>query len=316
MDHARLQGLLTKVSDIGRISESEARQIVSEIYQDGIVSRQEADALFDLNDRLDGADPLWDERFREAIKDFLLTVEAPIGWIDNDECDWLMSRIIRDGEVRLETEIDLLLDVLRYAEGAPEQLGRFAMKVTCDHARKDGKITARDVERIRRALYAGAGDGANWVTREEAGALFALNDACAHAKNDPEWNDLFARAIANHLLAAAHPDPETEAEALAREAWLTRESGGVAAIFAAAASSLTDGTWFEKVTYNPERARKARHAAKLAALNAAERVDPSEEDWLMKRLGWDKTVSSAERALIDFLKKEAPGFTHGIVIAA
>ena len=57
-------------------------------------------------------------------------------------------------------------------------------------------------------------------------------------------------------------------------------------------------------------------AARDAANRAAVQVDTEEEDWLVNRLGWDKDVNPAERALIDFLKKEAPGFTVGIVEAA
>ena len=33
---------------------------------------------------------------------------------------------------------------------------------------------------------------------------------------------------------------------------------------------------------------------------------------MLRRLGWDKTVSPAERALVDLLKSEAPGFAQGL----
>lgn len=316
MDNADLEGLMAKVAELGRVSEEEARRIVNEVYDDGVVSRAEADTLFDLNDRLSGADPLWDARFGEAIKDYLLTVEAPIGWVSEEECVWLIERIKRDGDTRIATEVDLLLDVLRFAEGAPAKLGLFALQACCTLAAQQGQVLPQDVERIRRALYAPAGDGAIWVTRSEAAALFKLNDQVAHARNDKAWNDLFARAIANHLMACAHPDPQNEAEALSREKWLESKTGGVGSFFGAAVSSMTDGSWFSKVTYNADMAAQARRAAKEAAERAAAEVDTVETDWLVQRLGWDKTISPAERALLDFLKEEVPGFTAGIASAA
>ena len=316
MEQFELKSLMAKVADLGRVSEAEARRIVKEVYDDGVVSRAEADALFELNEKLSGSDQLWDDRFREAIKDYLLTVEAPVGWVSDEECKWLIERISRDGRVGLETELDLLLDVLRYAEGAPQELGLFALQAICDYAKSVGQVDGLIVERIRRALYAPAGDGASWVTRAEAVCLFELNDAIGRSRNDTSWNDLFARAIGNHLMASAHPSPISEQDALSREKWLQARSGGLAGFFGTAVKSMSDGSWFDKIAYDPQKAKRAKLATQEAARQAAKAVDTEEEDWLVNRLGWDKDVNAAERALIDFLKKEAPGFTVGIVEAA
>jgi len=253
MEQAELENLMSKVADLGRMSEQEARKIVNEVYDDGVVSRAEAEALFDLNNKLSGADQLWDDRFREAIKDYLLTVEAPIGWVTDEECQWLIERISKDGRISLETELDLLLDVLRYADGAPRELGLFTLKSICDYAKAETHIDSATVERLRRALYAPGGDGAIWVTRDEAVCLFELNDSVGRSKNDTSWNDLFARAIGNHLMAAAHPSPVSEQDALSREKWLKARSVGVAGFFGAATKSMADGTWFDKIAYDPEK---------------------------------------------------------------
>lgn len=168
---------------------------------------------------------------------------------------------------------------------------------------------------MRRALFAPAGEGAIWVTREEATVLYLTNDAIAFAKNDPAWNDLFARAIANHLLAAAHPSPMSESEALERERWLG-EGADVGDFLAKITNGFAEGSWFEKVSYNTDKAADARMAAREAALREAEQVDDEENAWFLKRLGWDKKISPAERALVDFLKQEAPGFADGIAVIA
>jgi len=119
-----MQLLMARIANLGAVSEAEARRIVNEVYRDGIVSREEAEALFRLNDQLADRDPVWVERFIEAIRDFLLTRETPHGWVTDAESDWLIGVIGRDGHIETESEIDLLREVLRPAEGAPEALSR------------------------------------------------------------------------------------------------------------------------------------------------------------------------------------------------
>lgn len=315
MKAATPQSPLEKIKTLGKMTKAEASDLINEVYRDAIVSRGEADALFALNARLTGPGRVWDSRFIEAICDYLLTRSPPEGWVTDEEAEWLVGHIAADGKICTETELELLLVLLRKAEGAPRKLAEFTLDAVGERIIGLGRAEKDDVERLRRALYAQAGDGALWVTRAEASLLFRINDTIAFAKNAPAWNDLFARALANHLLAAAHPDPMTEAGALAREAWLKDHSTGVAGFFAKMGASLTDGSWFEKVMHDPEKAARARLAAREAAMKEGRRISREESDWFLKRLGWDKKVSPAERALIDFLKDEAPGFAQGLAAA-
>ena len=71
--------MMSRVAKLGEISETEARRIVDETYQDGIVSRGEAEALFRINEVLKASDPEWSSRFQEALKDYLQTREPPEG---------------------------------------------------------------------------------------------------------------------------------------------------------------------------------------------------------------------------------------------
>ena len=316
MQQVDLDSLKTKAAETGRISDEEARAIMSTVYGDGVISRDEAEAMFALNDTLSGANRFWDERFCEAIKDFLLTVEAPVGWITKEESDWLKAMISKDGRIGLATELDLLLNVLRYAEGAPAELGLYTLSAISDYAKAQSYVDASTVERLRRALYAAAGDGAVWVTRKEAVCLFDLNDVVFAAENDPSWNDLFARAIGNHVMAAAHPNPQSEEDAFAREKWLQESSSGLGGFFASMAGSLSDGSWLKKAKANPAAEMREQYAEKEAIMRDAETVNTEEENWLINRIGWDKKVTPAEQALIAFLKKEAPGFAADIVSAA
>ena len=314
-----LARLAASITDDGVVSEEEAKQIARSVYQDGIVSRAEAEQLFSINNQLDGSSPDWDSLFVETIKDFLVTVEAPEGWCTEEEGKWLVDQINRDGEVKLASEVDLMIAVLRQAKGAPLELSRFALNTVCDRVRKEGRALPGDIERLRYLLYASSGEGQAWVSRYEATQLFRLNDDICNAPNDPAWNDLFARAIGNHLLASAHPNPVDEAEAFRREAWVKDTSASASGFFGRMFTQSFEGGlsgWFKKVSFSEEQAMQARRAVVEAAQRDGEKVTEDESAWFLKRLGWDNKVSPAEKALIEFLKKEAPGFVHGVTIAA
>ena len=307
--------LMARVAKLGEISESEAHRIINEIYKDGIVSRAEAESLFRLNDMLSAMDPAWISRFQEAMKDYLLTREPPEGWITDGEAEWLIAQVQNDAHIPSLDELDLLIELLRKADGAPEKLARFTVEAVSDRIISDGIASLNMVERMRYALYAGAGHGGLWVSQFEAGLLFKTNDAIAEADNAPTWNDLFARAVGNHLMARAHPDPQTVEGALARESWLQDSSSSTGGCFSRMGASFSSGNWFEMITHNGRKAARARQTAAEAADREAEKVTEFENEWLLAGIGADGKVSPAETALIEFLKQEAPGFAQGLAVA-
>ena len=307
--------LMARVAKLGEISEAEAHRIVNEIYKDGIVSRAEAESLFRLSDTLTASDPAWSSRFHEALKDFLLLREPPEGWITDAEADWLIAQIEHDGLLPSLDELDLLIELLRKADGAPEKLARYTLDALSRQIIADGIASLTMVERMRAAIFAGAGEAGIWVNQYEAAVLFKTNDAIADADNAPTWNDLFARAIANHLMARAHPSPQTVGEALSREAWLQDTSSSTAGFFGRMGASFGSGNWFEMITHNGRKAARARQKAAEAADREAEKITEFENSWLLDGVQADGRVSPAEQALIEFLKQEAPGFAQGLAVA-
>ena len=98
---------------------------------------------------------------------------------------------------------------------SPSQLCVYALEQVA-HAVVDGKgplmlggalvpglIAKAEVELLRRILHAHGGDGNIAITRAEAEVLFRINERTAQAKNDPSWNDLFVKAIANFVMCSA-----------------------------------------------------------------------------------------------------------------
>ena len=307
---------MARVAKIGEMSEAEALRIVNEIYTDGIVSRSEAETLFRLNEMLSATDANWASRFQEAVSDFLLTREAPEGWITDEEAEWLIAQVQMDVEKPSVTELDMFVAILRKADGAPVDLAQYALNAISYRIIEEGVATPAMIERMRYALYAGGGEAGLWVSQFEASVLFRTNDAIADAENDPAWNDLFARAVGNHLMARAHPEPRSIEEALSRETWLKDTSVNPGGFFARMGASFLSGEWFAAVTYDPKKAERARMLAADAATREAEKVTASENEWLLASVHEDGAVSPAEQALIDFLEAEAPGFSHGLAAAA
>ena len=309
------EGLLAQISTVVKLSETDAHRVATDLYRHGILSLTDAEALFRLNFTTAGTDPAWDRLFIAAMKEFVLVHSDPKSWVTEDETDWLIENIRRDMTGPIASEVDLLLQIIRYAEGVPERLGYFALQMACARITHVGKATPEDVERVRRALIVPAGESHSWISGQEAELLVRTNDAIAFSANDPSWNDLFARAISNHLMARAHPEPSSEQSLLSRDHWVGDMRPEPGTFLEHARTGVSDDGWFEPISQDEKKADAARSVARQAALREANIGTDDETSWFLKRLELDKSVSLAERALIDFLKLEAPGFTQGLAVA-
>ena len=166
--------IMDQVTLLGEMSETDARKVMETVYEDGIVSRNEAETLFRIREQLQSTDPLWGPRFSEAVKDYLLGKEPPEGWVTNEEASWLIGEIKRFGDVPCLDDIDLMLAVLRHAEGAPQELALFALDAVCQQIKTSGRASSNLVDRARAAVFAMSSDGGTWVSRNEAALLLSL----------------------------------------------------------------------------------------------------------------------------------------------
>ncbi|MEO9968666.1 MAG: hypothetical protein ABJG15_02355 [Hyphomonadaceae bacterium] len=315
MDKSDQHSLLMKVGDLGKVSENEARALLDEVSEDGIVSKSEAEAVFAINRQLDEAFPDWDLRFRTVLKDYLLTAEAPIGWMDEHECAWLIGQIAPYSDSVKLNEADLLLDLLPHAEGDPLGVVKCAFAAIIDISIRNGRVGRDLVERLRALLLAGADREIAWITQWEAQGLLRINESVGFARNDESWNHLYSRSMANHLMARAHPDPEIMAEALDRTKWLVApDEAELGGMYLLGIQSADSGNWFEGFAPSGSTAKLAHETARQLA-DQTGISENEDEDWLINRLGWGNTITSADRTLIRFLKDETPGFSLGMALA-
>lgn len=310
-------GLIDLSNDIIARSEVTTADILAlrqDIFGEITVTRDEAEALFRIDEGTERRVAEWRILFLEALTDWLIRQQEPQGYITDAQADWLVARIEADKRARDGTEIELVVRVLEQADSAPPSLAAFGLTlVSRSVVENDGVISATEVQRMRRLMFAPSGPGRLAISREEAEVLFDLNDATRGAANDPSWTDFFMRAVANAVTAAAGWAPPGREEALRRERWLAdpdadiasgivRELGQVA-VRGLAPAELIRGLFEPDVaeTFFKEREQSRLHAASTAAP-----VNAEEARWLVDRIGRDGDFDANERALIAFLKELAP----------
>ncbi len=118
-----LEQLKSDVLADGVIDAAEVKEIETVLYADGVIDKDEADFLFELNDAVSGKDnhSSWTELFIKAIASFVLDDEGSNGEIDADEAAYLAEKIQGDGQIDA-TEEALLKYLRSQVESFPESL--------------------------------------------------------------------------------------------------------------------------------------------------------------------------------------------------
>ena len=159
---------------------------------------------------------------------------------------------------------------------------------------------------MRRILYAFGGEGGVAITRAEAEVLFDINDASQGANNDPEWTDLFVKAIANCIMAASGYRRR-------RARWRWPVSGG--SIRPMPGSAVSSPRW------RPAASRASSRRTPCPGRGGVGRAQCGDATrkfalprWspVTRRSGWrgashrDGHVGENEKALLRFIGNEAP----------
>jgi len=309
----------------GSIKDADVWTLRRSYYEDGSISAEEAEAILALNDACPVQDPAWADCFVETITDFIVDQAVPEGYLTQENAQWLIRQIAKDGQIGSKTELELLLNVLDKARWVPQSLARFALVQVRDAITHNsgplrvGKargasaasssalppgVSAADVDLLRRILYSFGGDGNLPVTQGEAEILFEIDAATAEADNHPSWSDLFIKAIANCVLAASGYAVPPRAVALARDAWLERRGelfiDEVLSGLTAPIRKLFGG--YRQQT-NEEQAI-ARLTRQKIEIITHEGIKPADVRWLAERIGGDGKPTANARSLLIFLEAE------------
>jgi hypothetical protein len=302
-----------------RITPLDVLELRKLVFRDGVVASKEAQALFGLNETCKDQCAEWQAFFIEAITDYIVHQAKPAGYVSAKNADWLIEAISHDGKVETRTELELLVRVLEVAKFSTERLVAFALSQV-KHAVVEGTgplahgadltpgvIEKGEVDLLRRILYAFGGDGNIAITRLEAEVLFEINDAVATARNDPSWNDLFVKAIANFVMCASGYQAPTREVALRQESFLDRadaDIGGFMARMASTGGRELLAAYRQSVDIDADW--EARNQWHDACARRAERCDNVEARWLAERIGKDGRLQENEEALVRFIKETSP----------
>jgi len=285
--------------------------------QDMSIDAREADILFEL-DKLASKPDEWANYFTLVLTTYLVRQGTPYGYINDAIAAWLIARIDHDGVVETETELRLLMNVLKVAEQPGERLEAYAInqvkqsvlsgkgRVGQDNL-VPGIIGKAEVEILRRIFYSVGGNGGMGITSMEAKEIFALNEATKGRENHPEWQRFFVGAIANHLMMIAAPPKMDMTEAKRREDWLEGKTGSNLGWNNLSATSIISA--FKEVfgpksdDYDPTGGFSILQDG---ALQTEERITETEAKWLIDALNADGEIDANEQALLNFIRQECP----------
>jgi len=303
--------VLAAVAASARITPEDAAGVRAAIYSDALISADDAEALFAINDAARSAAPEWRDLFVQALTDYVVVQAHPEGYVDADVADWLAARINDDGRIKSATELELLIRILERASAVPPAFFRLVLThvetyaLTETRRAGDGPaLTADEVALVARLIYALAGGGGGAaVSRPEAELLFRLNDAAKGRPNDPAWRDLFANAVGAHVLSSVGYAPPDRDEALRRLAPPPRRYDDMPVSDIGRLIYLAE-KFAEVARQDAEDARA--QAAATRAVAAAEQLDEDEAAWLADRIARHGQLDDNEIALLRLLADRAP----------
>jgi hypothetical protein len=214
--------------------------LLQDVYADGIGTREEAEELIAFDRTLTEATPGWTDFFAASVADHLVRRQPPFDVVDFENSSWLMATLRKGRHTVTASGFAVLLRLIETAQDVPPALVGFAIRQVRSAviARRRPASGARlsfnrmidsdTAALVRRIVLGCAGFGGRAVTREEAEALFDLHDLSASGANDTDFDDLFFKAVAHHLIAETQHAVPLRSVALSRQSDFPRGDGQAA----------------------------------------------------------------------------------------
>ena len=266
-------------------------------------------ALFAINDAITAPLDEFSDCFSEAITHFLLKQDWPHDFMSDENANWLMSAIDKDGKVESHAELELLVRVVEKAENAPETLKTYAQTqleaviltgegpTRRGGAIHPGTIDTAEVALLRRLVFAAGGGDASKVGASEAELLFRIKDATIGKSNAPEWETLFVQGIANHLMAHSSYVALSRERAAELNKVMDDASPNIGGFLSRIAGAISLDALFKSST---AKAAEDHDAVVEADLQIA----ADEAAWLKRQIAADGATDALEKAVLAFIIDE------------
>ena len=297
----------------GTVTSQEVLALRREGWGDGIITREEAEALFAVNNALSTRDEEWTDFFVEAIGEYVLNGTAPRLQCNEAEAQWLIAQVDHDGVLESYAELEALVRIIERAENVPVSLKNYVLEQVerevltgAGPTRHDGDLSATHISSaeariLRRVVFSSGGHGPAAVSRFDAEMLFRLKDETLAEENAPEWDDLFVDGVANYLRGFALQSAQLDHDrALELQAFVADNKANVGRFFGRMAKETPQvlnhfGKAFGKRQSRPSFAEQQAAGAV---------VTDSEQDWLDAMIDADGEVDDLERRLMARLAEE------------
>jgi hypothetical protein len=312
----QFRALADQAQTDGQISADEILGLRREGWADGRIEPAEAEALFVLNDHLAERTTGWVDFFVEAVGEFILAGGNPRGFVSEEQAEWLMARLDRNGQVDTMAELELLGHLFDKAERVPETLRAYALNQieqivltgsgpTRDGGQVDGaRITPAECRLLKRFVYSFASETPGGVSRAEAEMLFRLKDATLGADNAEDWPDLFVKAVANHLMAHNRFAQLSDDRARALDSFMSDATPRLGAFFGRMAGASVSGGFSEAASRVLGFGRKGAERDRDAEVASDARITELEEAWLQQQVDANHQLDVLDKALLRFLAAE------------
>lgn len=324
MSHvSRIADITDELVSKSSITADDVLRLRKEVWSNGLVTREDAEALFALDQGCAEKDAAFIAFYIEALTDYMVWQADPPKYISEENAKFLIDHVVKNGRINGASELMMLTNVLYWALSAPPALGEFVLDAVRESVlspqtavygsnRPPALIGAGDVEIVHRVIHAPGGPGGLTVTQREAELLFELNDATTDEENAAGWSDVFVKGVANFLM---FPRPASVFEIDAerhRQRWL-KERGTVSGFLSNIAKSggrldiPFAEAWKAADLIGSVSAREAAEAeyAREREMEFRESIDENEAKWLIARLNADGTLDENEQKLLVFIKQHA-----------
>ena len=295
----------------GQIDAGEILELRRAGWADGRMTLFEAEAIFAAQRANREPSAEWSDFFVEAIRNYVLDGSAPRGYASEDEAQWLIEQVRRDGRVCSMTELELLTGIIERAQNVPVALKDYVLETletavlqgtgpTRDGGElSDTHVTEAECRLIRRIIFGSASERPAAVGKREAEMLFRIKDATEPAANSPEFVRLFVQGVGNYLMGFSFANGQIDRErALELEAFVADNKASIGGFMGrmAIATPNVFGAVFGK--------RPGADASLDDRVAAEAQVDFVEKEWLDAQISLNGKVDAYDRALLDFLAEE------------
>ena len=291
----------------GKVTSQEVLALRRQGWGDGIMTREEAEAIFAVNNALDTRNEEWCDFVVEAIGEYVLNGTEPRLQCNEEEAQWLIEQVDHDGVCESFVELEVIVRIIERAENVPTLLKNYVLNQIekevlsgTGPTRHGGDLSATHVSSaeariLRRVVFASGGHGPAAVSRHEAEMLFRLKDETLAEENAPEWDDLFLDGVANFMRGFAFRNAQLGLAAMVElEAFVADNQASVGRFISRMAREVPQvanhfGKVFGKKDSGPTIAEQAA---------AGHEVTDYEQEWLDKMIESDGEVDDLERRLI------------------